>query len=250
MVTYKNDLSQRREMAMKKQWKRLVALVLTMGMAVSMTACGGSSNSTSSAQEGDSKYDKIVLTCAALDKEDTAKAHEMRIFMDLVKEKSGGAITFREYWSAQLGTATDNLNTVGYGIADVGTVCTLYTPSSLTLSQIAYCVPFQPSDVKTVSKMMYEISALHPEFYEEYEKNNVKCLAWKGNEPYKLYSVKGFQSLDDLKGKNITLGGVYYVPWFESVGVVINVNIVPINRTKVNSCCKPVDKMQQRKDTL
>ena len=67
---------------------------------------------------------------------------------------------------------------------------------------------------------MYKISEKYPEFYAEYEKNNVKCLAWKGNEPYKLYSKKGFKTVSDLKGKNITLGGVYYVPWFESVGAV------------------------------
>ena len=30
---------------------------------------------------------------------------------------------------------------------------------------------------------MYKVSEAYPEFYEEYEKNNVVCLGWKGNEP-------------------------------------------------------------------
>lgn len=197
--------------------KKLIATILALIMVLSMTACGGSSEEASTA---DGEYPTMKLTLAALDKEDTAKAHDLKIFMDLVTEKSGGAITFNDYWSASLGVATSNLDTIGQGIADVGTVCTLYTPTQLPLSQITYCVPFAPDDVKMASEMMYKISEKYPEFYTEYENNGVKCLAWKGNEPYKLYSKNGFKSVSDLKGKNITLGGIYYVPWFESVGAV------------------------------
>ena len=180
--------------------KKLFAIIMTLVMVFSMAACGSDDSNQGNA---DGEYPTMKLTLAALDKEDTAKAHDLKIFMDLVTEKSGGAITFNDYWSASLGVATSNLDTIGQGIADVGTVCTLYTPTQLPLSQITYCV-----------------SEKYPEFYAEYEKNNVKCLAWKGNEPYKLYSKKGFKTVSDLKGKNITLGGVYYVPWFESVGAV------------------------------
>lgn len=197
--------------------KKLLALIMSGIMIFSMASCGGSEDSETTTT---GEYPTMELTLAALDKEDTAKAHDLKIFMDLVTEKSGGAITFKDYWSASLGVATSNLDTIGQGIADVGTVCTLYTPTQLPLSQITYCVPFAPDDVEMASELMYQISEKYPEFYTEYENNNVKCLAWKGNEPYKLYSKKGFTSVSDLKGKNITLGGVYYVPWFESVGAV------------------------------
>ena len=197
--------------------KKLTAIILALIMVFSMTACGGDNGETATT---DGEYPTMTLTLAALDKEDTAKAHDLKLFMDLVTEKSGGAITFNDYWSASLGVATSNLDTIGQGIADVGTVCTLYTPTQLPLSQITYCVPFAPDDVKMASEMMYKISEKYPEFYTEYENNGVKCLAWKGNEPYKLYSKNGFTSVSDLKGKNITLGGVYYIPWFESVGAV------------------------------
>ena len=199
--------------------KKLLAVLLSLAMVFSLAACGGSDNGGS---EGDatSEYPTMELTLAGLDGDDTAKAHDLRIFADLVTEKSGGAITFKEYWEASLGVATANLDTLGQGIADVGTVCTLYTPTQLPLSQITYCVPFAPDDVKMASDLMVKISEKYPEFYAEYEKNNVVCLAWKGNEPYKLYSKNGFKTVDELKGQNITMGGVYYVPWFESVGAV------------------------------
>ena len=187
--------------------KKLLAILLCLAMVFSFAACGGSSSGDQAApaESGDAAadYPELTLTCAGLDKEDTAKAHDLRIFMDLVTEKSGGKITFNEYWSAQLGVATANLDTIGQGIADVGTVCTLYTPTQLPLSQITYCVPFAPSDVAMAGELMDKISEAHPEFYEEYEKNGTVCLAWKGNEPYKLYSKDGFETLADLKGKNI-----------------------------------------------
>lgn len=138
----------------------------------------------------------------------------------LVTERSGGAITFEVYYNAQLGKATDNLTTIGSGIADLGTVCTLYTPSNLPLSQITYCIPFAPSDPNLAAQLMYRVSQEHPEFYGEYEKNGVVCLAWKGNEPYKLYSKNSITSTSQLNGMKLTLGGVYYIPWFESIGAV------------------------------
>ncbi len=199
--------------------KKFLALLLTLTMVFSMAACG-SSDSGEGGDEVTGEYPTMTLTLAGLDGDDTAKAHDLRIFADLVTERSGGAITFNEFWEASLGVATANLDTIGQGIADVGTVCTLYTPTQLPLSQITYCVPFAPDDVKMAADLMVGISEKYPEFYAEYEKNGTVCLAWKGNEPYKLYSKAGFTTIDELKGKNITLGGVYYVPWFESVGAV------------------------------
>ncbi|MCQ5029204.1 C4-dicarboxylate TRAP transporter substrate-binding protein [Flavonifractor sp. DFI.6.63] len=162
----------------------------------------------------------MKLSVAALDSADKAKAHDIQLFTDLVTERSGGAITFEVYYNAQLGKATDNLTTIGSGIADLGTVCTLYTPSNLPLSQITYCIPFAPSDPNLAAQLMYRVSQEHPEFYGEYEKNGVVCLAWKGNEPYKLYSKNSITSTSQLNGMKLTLGGVYYIPWFESIGAV------------------------------
>ena len=206
------------------------ALLLT-----SLAGCGGSGGgastpapggdatppaSTATTAPGEAQYPTMTLSVAALDSADKAKAHDIQIFTDLVTERSGGAITFDIYYNAQLGKATDNLSTIGSGIADLGTVCTLYTPSNLPLSQITYCIPFAPSDPSLAAQLMYQVSEAHPEFYEEYEKNSVVNLGWKGNEPYKLYSKNQLTSVSQLSGMKLTLGGVYYIPWFEAVGGV------------------------------
>lgn len=85
---------------MKK--KVAIITVLTMLLSTVLLGCGGSSDSGESA-EANGEYPKMELTCAALDSDDTAKAHDLRLFMDLVTEKSGGSITFQEYWDASLG---------------------------------------------------------------------------------------------------------------------------------------------------
>lgn len=165
-------------------------------------------------------YPKMQLTVAALDSRGTAKAHDIEIFTAMVTERSGGAIKFKIYFDSLLGKPTDNLNSISSGIADLGTVCTLYTPSNLPLSQITYCVPFAPSDPKLAAQLMYRVAQAHPEFYAEYTRNGVVNLGWKGNEPYKLYSKAQITSLEQLRGMKLTLGGVYYIPWFEAIGAV------------------------------
>lgn len=202
------------------------AILLTLALTGCSTTPAGNNNPPATGTPATSQpggavtYPTMQLSVAALDSASTAKAHDIELFTNLVTERSGGAITFDVYYNAQLGKATDNLNTIGAGIADVGTVCTLYTPSNLPLSQITYCIPFAPSDPNLAAQLMYKVSEFHPEFYQEYEKNNVVCLAWKGNEPYKLYSKNQITSISQLNGMKLTLGGVYYIPWFESIGAV------------------------------
>lgn len=203
--------------------KALCALLSAMFLF--LAGCGGGSaapdtQAPADSGGGESAYPQRTLTVAALDSADTAKAHDIQIFTDLVTERSGGAITFNVQYDALLGKATDNLSTIGTGIADLGTVCTLYTPSQLPLSQITYCVPFAPSDPALAAQLMYKVAEAHPEFYAEYENNAVVNLGWKGNEPYKLYSKNQITSVSQLNGMKMTLGGVYYIPWFESVGAV------------------------------
>ena len=126
--------------------KKIACAVLgAMLLGLSLTACGNADN-PSTGEITESGYPKREFIVAAIDSHDKTSAHEIEIFTNLVTERSGGAITFKVFYDNLLGKATDNLNTLSSGIADLGTVCTLYTPSNLPLSQITYCVPFAPDD--------------------------------------------------------------------------------------------------------
>ena len=201
--------------------KKMICTLMSIMLLLLLAACSSGNGDTTPPAEGttgdaagsgdtsgDSGYPTMSLTVAALDSADTAKAHDIQLFTDLVTERSGGAITFNVQYDALLGKATDNLSTIGNGIADLGTVCTLYTPSQLPLSQITYCVPFAPSDPELAAQLMYKVGEAFPEFYTEYENNGVVNLGWKGNEPYKLYSKEQITSVSQLNGMKMTLGGV------------------------------------------
>ncbi|WP_209346192.1 C4-dicarboxylate TRAP transporter substrate-binding protein [Flavonifractor sp. AGMB03687] len=199
--------------------KRIACTLLsTLLVGLLLTSCGSGGKTGGNVTE--SGYPTMELIVSAIDSHDKTSAHEIEIFTDLVTERSGGAITFKVFYDNLLGKATDNLNTLSSGIADLGTVCTLYTPSNLPLSQITYCIPFAPSDPAMAAELMYKVAEEYPEFYEEYEKNNVVCLGWKGNEPYKLYSKAPITDLSQMAGMKLTLGGVYYIPWFQSIDAV------------------------------
>ena len=118
--------------------KKIACAVLgAMLLGLSLTACGNADN-PSTGEITESGYPKREFIVAAIDSHDKTSAHEIEIFTNLVTERSGGAITFKVFYDNLLGKATDNLNTLSSGIADLGTVCTLYTPSNLPLSQITY----------------------------------------------------------------------------------------------------------------
>ena len=111
--------------------KKIACAVLgAMLLGLSLTACGNADN-PSTGEITESGYPKREFIVAAIDSHDKTSAHEIEIFTNLVTERSGGAITFKVFYDNLLGKATDNLNTLSSGIADLGTVYTLYTPSNL-----------------------------------------------------------------------------------------------------------------------
>ena len=223
---------------MKKTVSILIACVLALslvlascsndggGGAANTPAGGGQSGEPSATQPGgdpgggDYEYPKLKLSLSTPSAEDTGKSYDCRLFIDKVTQASGGNITFTEYFNAALAKPTQNLDAIGSGIADCGTVVNLYTPSQLPLSQISYPMPFGPTDGQMISDIMTQLSEKHPEFYQEYEKNNVHVLAYKGNESYKIYSSTPITSIAELHGRKIGMGGVYYIPWFQAAGAV------------------------------
>jgi TRAP-type C4-dicarboxylate transport system substrate-binding protein len=211
-------------------FKKSIAVLLVLMMIV-LTGCSSGSNASQTAtaqttqassaettQDAAYEYPELTLSLSTMAAEKTGKSYDCRLFIDKVEAESGGKITFKEYFNASLSKPTANLEAISSGVADCGTVVTLYTPSQLPLAQISYPMPFAPTDPEMISEIMTQISEAHPEFYEEYEKNNVHVLAYKGNEPYKIYTNVKLANLSDLDGKKISMAGIYYIPWFQSQG--------------------------------
>ncbi len=162
----------------------------------------------------------MTLTCATQASETNSISITSRLFIDKVTEYTDGAVTFDEYFNAQLGAGTDQLTTIGSGIADCGDIVTLYFTSDLLLSQITYCMPFSPSDPKTAADIMNDFVELYPEVLEETESNGVYTLFYKGIESYDIFGTVEINSIYDLDGNRFCVGGIYYSPWFQALGAV------------------------------
>ena len=130
---------------MKKILAIFVACMTVLGMLAACSS-GGSGNGSaantpsggtpvntpsggSSGADDSYEYPKLKLSLSTPSAEDTGKSYDCRLFIDKVTEASGGNITFTEYFNAALAKPTANLEAIGSGIADCGTVVNLYTPS-------------------------------------------------------------------------------------------------------------------------
>jgi len=82
--------------------KKLVALLLSVIMMLSLCACGGKDSGKSGSNAAGGKYNKVTLklSCNGTDQANDTIAAKM--FADMVKERSGGAVQVKVYNNDQL----------------------------------------------------------------------------------------------------------------------------------------------------
>lgn len=102
--------------------KKFLALLLALGMSLSLAACGGSDTSSDTGSEdGESGFEKQTwkFTCSAT--ENTPWADMGREFGELVSEATGGAVTVEVYAADQLtaGNQTEGIQGVMDGTIEL-----------------------------------------------------------------------------------------------------------------------------------
>ncbi len=199
--------------------RKFMVLFLAIVLCFAFVGCGN--DEQQNVQGNDGEYPVMKLTMAAQGKETGDINISSRMFMDKITEYSGGNITFDEYWNAQLGTGPDQLKNIGSQVADIGDVVTLYTPADLTLSQIAFCVPFMSTDPGFVAELQNKFAEKHTEVTTEWENAGCHLLFYKGIGTYnvvgKLNIAGETAKVADMKNMKIEMGGVYYPHWFSAI---------------------------------
>lgn len=101
--------------------KKFLALLLALGMSLSLAACGGSDTSSDTSSDGEGGFEKQTwkFTCSAT--ENTPWADMGREFGDLVSEATDGAITVEVYAADQLtaGNQTEGIQGVMDGTIEL-----------------------------------------------------------------------------------------------------------------------------------
>ena len=131
------------------------------------------------------------------------KAVAIRQVVENIQKRTSGRVTFDVYYSAELGTFTDTIESIALGsnIID-GTSGDAYAPygcPDMTALNLMYMYP----DSKSVMK--FNDSSLFKEMTAELEKNSgikMICMNWCGA-PREVLSTKPIHSVADCAGMNI-----------------------------------------------
>lgn len=104
--------------------KKLLAFVLTIAMALSLAACGDSSDSapdsSDTSADAGSTGDKITLSVAFTPADETPEGAWAEEFKRLCEEKSGGQLEIQIYPAGQMGTDREILESTQFGSISIG----------------------------------------------------------------------------------------------------------------------------------
>lgn len=130
------------------------------------------------------------------------------VWMERVKELSGGAVDFQYFPAQQLGKATDMLRLVQTGVADITFVAPGYVSDRLPLSEVA-ALPGMFGSSCEGTRAYWQIAKPGSILdREEYAPNSIRPLFAVTLSPYQIFtSARDITSIKDIAGLKIRSGG-------------------------------------------
>lgn len=217
-----------------------VVAVMTVGM---LAACGDSADDGDSTTEdsgeesadasdeesgGDAWLDELeprVLKLADFSgPQDANFGIAMTEWEEEITEFTDGKITFENYWSASLLGATDSLQGVGDGVADIGQVIPSYQPQELPVTSWLFgmgnaLTGSTVHDVAAGGATAHETILTIDAVTEEYASHNVKVLNGSSTPAYNMLCNTPVSSLDEAEGKRVRVSGPVWSETVEALGM-------------------------------
>lgn len=110
-------------------------------------------------------------------------------WMEEVKKRTNGAVTFEHYPAQQLGKATDMLKLTQTGVADIGYVAPAYASDKMPVSEVAMLPgAFEHSCQGTLAYWKLARSGVIAE--QDYAGNNIRLLLAVSLPQYRIFTVK------------------------------------------------------------
>jgi TRAP-type C4-dicarboxylate transport system substrate-binding protein len=135
-------------------------------------------------------------------------------------EGTGHSISFTNQFGGSIAKVGEELEAVGEGLAEIGTVQALFDPAKLAVQNVTYYTPFVSSDVTQISNLMDKLHKEDPRLQEAYTDNNIVYLgAPIGIDDYLLMTNFPVNSLADLDGRKIAAPGAA-INWLSGTGAV------------------------------
>lgn len=143
---------------------------------------------------------------------------------EAITEFTEGKITFENYWSASLLTATDTLPGIRDGVADIGLIIPTYYPQELPVGSWLFGLGGALSgstvhDVAAGGAAALETVLTLDALTEEYSSHNIKVLQGTSTPAYNLLCNKPISSLEDAKGIRARAIGAVWSDTAEALGM-------------------------------
>lgn len=189
--------------------KKILSLVLALGMIFSLAACSGGSESGGSTAADDGQIYEFKLSIMNADQP------FMEDFPALVEEKTGGRIQITLYDMSSLGTAADALAMTRNGTVEMYFNAAAQTAGEFPVADIVQ-VPFLASNPSTVSEIIYSL------YYEGYldEFNNETVPLMFAPTDMQMLAVKNskIESMGSFNGLKLRAVSGIAVDMLESFG--------------------------------
>ena len=148
-----------------------------------------------------------------------ASENGQQVWMKKVEELTEGKIKFDFYPGEQLGKATDMLDLVATGAADVSNVPQAYVAGKTPYSSVV-SLPGLVENIFQSSYASYELVQSDLVLQEDFLKNGVRPVFAYTSGTYEYWTKEPIRTVDDLKGKKIRSQGGTANLQLESQGAV------------------------------
>lgn len=217
--------------------KRILALVLSLVMALSLAACGGDSTeepaeSGEEAAQGDAVAagDPITLTLATTATDDAIDSIVAYKLADKLNELSGGNITADVYTNGQLGGLSDTIQAVKAGSIDmVFTTVGSLESSVPSIATISWLYAYESEE--------HSYNVWNSELGQSVKQDIIDQAGMRCADMYyaswrALFSATELSSIDDLAGKKLRIAEV---PLFVNSFTALGANPVYIDMGEIYS---------------
>ncbi len=227
---------------MKKYYRILFSVILSVFLITTMVACGGKptggegnkdSIPSSSASSDNSELESMTFKFASI----VSTTHDLytygaKVFIEKVEELSGGKITIEHFPDSQLGKPADMINLANSGAADMVELGPSYIPGKLVLSNV-FQLPGALPDPEIGSKVIWDVLKDENSIIRQtdFTQNGIVPLYAATLPLYQIVTVekKPLTSFEDLQGLKLRSAGGVQDLIVEALGAVP----VAMDRTEV-----------------
>lgn len=188
-------------------FKKFFGVIMALFLVFSVTACGGTSQGTSTGSERDGEngdngdnVDKVVLKLGHISPEDHAWNQGAQKFAELVSEKTGGSVEVEIYPNSTLGNDRDLIEGMQMGTVDMAIAAGVISNFAPKFSLLE--LPYLFRDYDHLTKVLYGPVSEDLKSYL-LDEAEIRALSFWTRTSRQLTSNKKVESLEDLQGIKI-----------------------------------------------